>query len=152
MTDRIIKLISTIFYLGYLPIPGTVGSFAALLIYFLIRINNSVYLIVLSVFLILGFLFCGKAEKVFNQKDSRKIIIDEVCGMLLALFLLPAKLPIIVIAFFLFRALDTIKPPPINKLQELPGSLGIMIDDILAGIYTNLMIQLALRLTSTIAS
>jgi len=147
MTKKVIQLISTFFYLGYLPFPGTAGSFAGLLIYFLVSANNILYLIVLILLLMLGFYICGKAENVLNQKDSRKIVIDEVCGMLIALFLLPITLPVIISAFLLFRALDAVKPPPADKLQNLPGSKGIMLDDIIAGVYTNLVIQLALRLT-----
>ena len=152
MKDRIIKLLATFFYVGYLPIPGTMGSLATLLIYFSIVGNIILYATVLILLLILGFCISGKAAEIFQQKDSRKIVIDEVCGMLIALFMLPITLPVVLCAFFIFRALDTIKPPPINKLQYLPGSKGIMLDDILAGIYTNLIIQLALRFTSAIAS
>ena len=147
MTEKTIRLIATFFYLGNLPLPGTAGSLAGLIIYFLISANNILYLIVLALLMVLGFYICGKAEKVLNQKDSRKIVIDEVCGMLIALFLLPAKFPVIISAFFIFRALDAVKPPPADKLQHLPASNGIMLDDIVAGIYTNLIIQLALRLT-----
>lgn len=152
MTKKIIELISTVFYVGYLPISGTMASLAGLLIYFLINKNNSLYAIVLVAILVLGFISSGKAEEIFHQKDSRKIVIDEVGGMLIALFLLPVRLPIIIIAFFLFRAFDTIKPPPFDRLQHLPGSAGVMLDDIFAAIYTNLIIQLSLRITSAIAS
>lgn len=152
MTKKITKLISTFFYLGYLPIPGTMGSLGGLSIYFLIKLNNVLYLIILALLLILGFLVCGKSEIIFNQKDSRKIVIDEVCGILIALFLLPSRFSLVMSAFFLYRAFDTIKPLPLDKLQHLSGSSGIMLDDIVAGIYTNLILQLALRFTSAIAS
>jgi len=152
MIKKIIELVSTVFYVGYLPISGTMASLVGLLIYFLINKNNLLYTIVLAVILILGFLVSGKAEKIFNQKDSRNIVIDEVSGMLIALFLLPVRLPIIIIAFFLFRAFDTIKPPPADRLQNLRGSAGVMLDDIFAAIYTNLIIQLSLRITSVITS
>ncbi len=152
MIKKVIEVISTVFYIGYLPISGTMASFFGLSIYFLINKNNLLYAIVLAVILILGFLVGSKAEEIFNQKDSCKIVIDEVCGILIALFLLPVRLPIIIIAFFLFRALDTIKPPPFDRLQNLRGSSGVMLDDIFAAIYTNLIIQLSLRFTSAIAS
>lgn len=152
MIKKIIELISTVFYVGYLPISGTMASLVGLLIYFIINNNPLLYAITLAALLILGFMVSGKAEEIFHQKDSRKIVIDEVCGMLIALFLLPVRLPIIIIAFFLFRALDTIKPPPFDRLQNLRGSAGVMLDDIFAAIYTNLIIQLSLRLTSTITS
>jgi len=72
--------------------------------------------------------------------------------MLISLFLLPVKLPVIILGFFLFRAFDTLKPPPLDRLQNLRGSAGVMLDDIVAAIYTNLILQLSLRLTSTMAS
>ena len=152
MTEKIIKLSATFFKMGYLPIPGTMASLGGLLIYSLINANTFLYLTILILLLIVGFYVCAKAEKIFNQKDSRKIVIDEVCGMLIALFLLPVKLPVIICAFFIFRALDTVKPPPIERIEKLSGGRGIMLDDIVAGIYTNLIIQFALKLTSAFAS
>lgn len=152
MTKNIIKLCATVFNLGYFPIPGTMGSLAGLLIYFLLKTNSVLYLIILAMLLVLGFYVSGKTEEILKQKDSAKIIMDEVCGMLIALFLLPARMPVVISAFFIFRALDTIKPIPIDKLQHLSGSKGIMLDDIVAGVYTNLIIQASLRLTSILAS
>ncbi|MFH1656021.1 MAG: phosphatidylglycerophosphatase A [Candidatus Omnitrophota bacterium] len=148
MTKKVIQLIATFFNLGYLPLPGTAGSLAGLLIFFLISANYIIYLTVLVLLLILGFYVSGKSEEAFNQKDPRKIVIDEVCGMLIALFLLPVTFPVIISAFLLFRAFDAIKPPPANIFEQLSGGKGIMLDDIIAGIYTNLIIQLALKLTS----
>ena len=149
MNKRLIKLISTFFYLGYSPVaPGTVGSLAGLLIYVLLRNNIILYSVVTLFLLALGFGFAGKAEKLFNEKDPHKIIIDEVCGILIALFLLPFNFPVIISAFFLFRALDMIKPPPADKLQNLNGSAGIMLDDIVAAFYTNICLQVALKLLS----
>ena len=121
---------------------------AGLGIYFLTRNNLFVYLTVLGFVTILGFVYSGKAEKVFGQKDSQKIVIDEVSGILIALFLLPANFPVIISAFFLFRAFDMVKPPPADKLEKLKGSSGVMLDDIVAGVYTNICFQIGLRLLS----
>jgi len=128
--------------------PGTVGSLAGVAIYFLVRNNILIYIAVVLFLLVLGFKFSGTAEKIFNKKDPSCVVIDEVCGILIALFLLPPNFPIIISAFFLFRAFDMIKPPPADRLQNLEGATGIMLDDVVAAVYTNVCFQLALRLLS----
>ncbi len=149
MNKKISKLISTFFYVGYCPFaPGTAASFAAVLIYLLLWNNPVVYIITLVIVTILGFMTAKDSEAIFSRKDPPQIVIDEISGMLIALLFLPRTLPIILVAFFLFRAFDTLKPTPINRLEKLKGSLGIMLDDIAAGIYVNLSIHLALRFIS----
>lgn len=149
MQKFIIKIISTIFYIGYLPfIPGTFGSIAGLFIFYLIKDNVFIYLFSTCFLIILGFLVTGKAEEMLNKKDSRCIVIDETSGMLLSLIFIPYNVKLIVIAFLLFRILDTLKPPPAVLLQNKKGSIGIMSDDIVAGVYTNIILQIVLRLTS----
>jgi len=81
----------------------------------------------------------------FNKKDAKYIVIDEVGGMLLSLMFLPFNIKFVIIAFVLFRLLDILKPYPANRIQELKGSIGIMGDDIVAGLYTNLIISVALK-------
>ena len=149
MNKKLTKIISTFFYCGYFPVlPGTVGALAGLGIYFLVRSNIILYIVTTLFLTILGFKFSGKAESLFQEKDPHKVVIDEVSGILIALFLLPSNLPVIISAFFLFRAFDMIKPPPADKLQDLKGSAGIMLDDVVAGIYTNICFQVALKLLS----
>lgn len=79
-------------------------------------------------------------------------MIDEVSGMLLSLIFLPYDIKLVIIAFILFRILDTLKPYPLGRLQNLAGSIGIMSDDIVAGLYTNIILQVVLRLVSFKAS
>ena len=125
---------------------GTVGSGVALGLCFLFKGNFCLYTILLVVVSALGFLVCGVAEKIFQEKDSSKIVIDEVAGLLLAFWALPyLSLTLIIIGFFLFRALDAFKVYPANKLEEIPGSVGIMGDDLVAGLYTNIVLQIASR-------
>lgn len=151
--QEIIKLISTFFYTGYLPlIPGTFGSMAGLLVFYLIKDNTSVFALVTFVILILGFAVTSEAENIFRRKDASCIVIDEVSGMLLSLLFLPYSARVAIIAFFLFRILDTLKPYPAGRLQNLKGSPGIMSDDIVAALYTNIILQLALRFISVKAS
>ena len=136
------KLIGTFFYVGYFPlIPGTAGSLTGLLIYFLVKNNVLTYILALSALLILGFLACGRVEELVQKKDPPNVVIDEVCGMLLSLLFLPYDIKLVILAFFIFRTLDTFKPCPIGRLERLKGSRGIMGDDICAGIYTNIVLQ-----------
>jgi len=149
MRKFIIRTLSTFFYVGYLPfIPGTFASIAGLVIFFLVKDSTAVYLALTSFLLVAGFLTAGSAERLFNKKDHRSIVIDEVCGMLLSLLFVPYQPAIAVIGFFLFRLMDTLKPYPAHRLQDLKGSAGVMSDDIVAGIYTNIILQVAVRLAS----
>ncbi len=147
--NLIIKTLSTFFYVGYLPfMPGTFASLAGLGVFYLVKDKILIYLTTASCLLILGFLISGEAEKIFNKKDHRSIVIDEVCGMLLSLLFIPYEIKFAIIGFFVFRLMDTVKPYPADRLQDLKGSLGVMSDDIIAGIYTNIILQIAVRLAS----
>lgn len=149
MSKFIIKTIGTFFYVGYLPlIPGTFASIVGVILFYFIKDNILVYTIFVLVLIILGFLTSGKAEKIFNKKDARCIVIDEVSGVLLSLIFIPYNIKLVIIAFFIFRILDALKPYPAGVFQNLKGSLGIMVDDIIAGLYTNLILQIVLRFAS----
>ena len=127
---NLIKLIASFFYLGYAPlIPGTVASGAGLALYFLFKNNFYLYTILFIVVCALGFLSAGRAEKIFQEKDSNKIVIDEVAGMLLAFWGLELGPALIIVGFFIFRALDMLKIYPANRLECLSGSAGVMGDD-----------------------
>lgn len=143
------RLISTFFYIGYLPlIPGTFASLAGLGVYYLVKNNTLSFAAVTGIMLLLGFLTAGRTERLLNKKDPRVIVIDEVAGMLLSLLFLPYDIKLVILAFFLFRLLDTLKPYPAGCLQDLKGSAGIMSDDIIAGCYTNIILQVVVRLAS----
>lgn len=145
----IIKTVSTFFYIGYLPvIPGTFGSIAGILLFYLIKDSLPVYTLFTLLLIIMGFLVTGEAEKILNKKDAKYIVIDEVCGMLLSLIFIPYDIKLVIIAFILFRILDSLKPYPAGRFQNLRGSPGVMLDDIVAGLYTNIILQVVARLTS----
>ena len=144
-----VKTLSTFFYVGYLPlIPGTFASIVGIVLFYLVKESCFLQILLTLFLIILGFLVSGRAEKVFAAKDSRFIVIDEVSGMLLSLLFIPYDIKLIVMAFILFRILDTFKPYPSDRLERLSGSVGIMSDDILAGLYTNIILQVVARLTS----
>jgi len=145
----VIKTIGTFFCAGYFPlVPGTFASCVALALLYIISGNVFIYFLITSVLLILGFLTSGSAEKIFNQKDARYIVIDEAAGMFLSLILLPFDIKLLFIAFILFRILDALKPYPAGQFQNLKGSLGIMSDDLVAAFYTNIILQIVIRLAS----
>ncbi len=146
-------VISTFFFIGYLPfVPGTFGSIAGLFLFYLIKNNILLQLGVTVLVIVLGFLTSGAAERFYAKKDVRFIVIDEVGGMLLSLLFLPQDLKFVIAAFLLFRLLDTFKPYPAYSLQRIKGSAGVMMDDIVAGLYTNLILQVVWRFTSLSAS
>lgn len=142
MRDFITKTLSTFFYVGYLPaVPGTFASLAALFLFYLIKDNIFIYALSIIISISLGLLVSSEAEKLFKRKDAKCIVIDEVAGMLLSVAFMPYDFKLAVIAFFLFRILDTLKPYPADNLQNLKGGLGVMSDDIVAGVYTNIILQ-----------
>ncbi|MDD2679989.1 MAG: phosphatidylglycerophosphatase A [Candidatus Omnitrophica bacterium] len=142
MSKFFIKTISTFFYIGYFPlIPGTAGSVAAIFLFLLLKNNTSSYLITTAILLSAGFLVSGEAEKLMRKTDPPCVVIDEVCGMLVSLLFLPYDIKLVIIAFFIFRILDTLKPYPVGWFEKLKGGLGIMSDDIIAGLYTNIILQ-----------
>jgi len=144
-----VKAASTFFYAGYFPfVPGTFASVIGLALYYLVKGNALIYGLLTLFLLILGFIVAGRAEKLFNKKDARYIVIDEVSGMLLCFLFLPYDIKWVIAGFFLFRLFDALKPYPVNSIQDLKGSPGVMCDDIIAGFYTNIVLQIVFRLAS----
>jgi len=151
--DSIIKLISTFLYIGYLPgIPGTFASLAGLFLFYLVRGTPFLYAFLTLLFIGSGLLATTRAEKIFGEKDANCIVIDEVAGLFLCFVYLPFDLKLLIAGFLIFRILDTLKPYPADRLQDLKGGLGIMSDDLVAGFYTNIILQIVARLLSFKAS
>ncbi len=133
--------------IGYIPFaPGTVGSLAGLLLWWLAP--NSVAMqgtAIVSLF-VLGSWSGSVAERHFGNTDPGPVVIDEVMGMLVTLFLNPVGWLGAAIGFLLFRASDIIKPYPANRLEQLHGGVGVMADDLMAAIYANLTLRAVLAL------
>lgn len=137
-----IKIIATFFGVGYAPVAqGTLAALAVLPVYYLVRGNSWLFAGSTIFLIILGFSVSGRAERIFGKKDASQVTIDDASGMLLALFLIPQRPAYIIAAFILFRMFDILKVPPAKRLEGLKGSPGIMLDDIVAGIYANLILQ-----------
>ena len=141
---------ATFFGTGFLPlVPGTWGSAAGVGVFLAVVASGASPFLVLCVITVIAFLTCGKAETVFSRKDPKCVVIDEVAGMMLSLMWLPFyNLKVFVLAFVLFRALDTVKIFPGNWIQDRHGAFGIIGDDIVAAVYANLILQFILRIVS----
>jgi phosphatidylglycerophosphatase A len=150
MQPFLVKHITTFMGVGYLPlVPGTFGSAAGLGIFLLVQGQPLQVVLILAAALALGLGFGGQAEKVFGKKDPKFVVIDEVCGMLISLLFLPRyDLPVLALAFVLFRGLDTVKIFPAGKIQDMHGAVGIMGDDVVAAVYANAILQVVLRILS----
>jgi len=137
-------IIATGFGTGYSPFAsGTVGSLAALLLFIAIPLDDYIWLVLCVIIFFIGIWASGAVEKE-KGKDPGIVVIDEFVGQWISLLFLPKTLWIFIAAFLVFRILDIIKPFPAADLEELDGGMGIMIDDVIVGIYTNLAIHLTL--------
>ncbi|MFH1777607.1 MAG: phosphatidylglycerophosphatase A [Candidatus Omnitrophota bacterium] len=145
MKKKLIILITTVCYAGYFPCAsGTFTSLLAAIICYLTWRHPLTYLTILILSGVIGFMFSGQAEEIFQKKDASYIVIDEFCGMFIAFLFIKLNLAILVIGFLLFRILDIVKPLNIRKLEKLASSWGIMLDDISAGVLTNVILQLGI--------
>jgi phosphatidylglycerophosphatase A len=135
----LIMIIATGFYSGYLPkAPGTWGSLVGLLLFFLLHaLSWQIYLAVVAGLLVVGTFAAGEAEKIMDRKDPGLVVIDEIVGMLITMIAIPATPLAMALGFILFRIFDIWKPFPIHLIdQRFHGGLGIMLDDVVAGIYS----------------
>ncbi|MBI5024312.1 MAG: phosphatidylglycerophosphatase A [Candidatus Omnitrophica bacterium] len=146
MRDRLSRVLATFFFMGNFPVaPGSLASLAGTLLAISLHGHPGIHVFLFLLITFAGFAVSGRVEKLLGQKDPSCIVIDEVSGVLLAFFTLPLTPAVIVTTFFLFRAFDMFKIYPVNRFEELPGAVGIMADDLWAGFYTNITMQLALR-------
>jgi phosphatidylglycerophosphatase A len=145
-------LIATFFGIGRLrPGPGTWGSVATVLLWAALsyqlsptlRVPAVVALIILVV--IIGIPAATQVCRASGSKDPQFVVIDEVAGQLIALIAVPPAWKTFLAGFILFRVFDIVKPPPVRQLEHLPEGTGIMLDDIAAGIYALIVMQLLLH-------
>lgn len=143
MLNKLANWFSTVLKIGYLPIaPGTWGSLAALLIWFVIigHISSTTLIVLIVIIFIFGVSASSITERSLAKKDPSVIVIDEWVGQWIALLFLPKSLLWGFFAFALFRLFDIWKPYPIKTLDNLPSGWGIMLDDVLAGVYALLVL------------
>jgi phosphatidylglycerophosphatase A len=146
---RFFLLFATGFGVGYSPIaPGTLGTLIAIPVYyFLSEIPSPLYEITLIGFFFLSVWIAENAETFFGKKDDPRIVIDEVIGFLITMLWIPKTTRFIIIGFFLFRFFDILKPFPIRRLERrLKGGFGVVLDDVMAGVYANIVLHLLGRI------
>ena len=136
---------------GLSPVaPGTFGTLAAIPIYLALTysVDALVYMLVIVFFSLLGFWLCGRTAKDLGVHDHPGIVWDEIVGFLITMYLVPLSWVWIIAGFLLFRLFDILKPWPIHILdQKVEGGIGIMMDDILAGIYAWVVLQIIVSST-----
>ena len=149
---KLAPILASLFGIGYIPFaPGTMGSLAALGIYLLLPsglyMGTARYLMLsfLMALSLVAVYICKKAEHYLGE-DAGSIVIDELCGFFVATLFLPYSLMIGLYAFVLFRVFDIAKPFPIYRSQRIPNGWGVVLDDVLAGIYANILLQILIHI------
>lgn len=147
LSDRTVKILATFFYIGRWPVgPGTAASLAGAFLAVILQGHWFLYVLLFLAVTFAGFQTSGRMEELEEKKDPGCVVIDEVAGILISFFALPLSWPTFWCAFFLFRAFDMFKIYPVGCFEKLGGAQGIMMDDIVAGIYTFAIMQIAVRL------
>lgn len=142
-------LIATCGGAGYFPLaPGTVGTAVGVGVFLAVRAAGHVGLemAAIAVTLVAGAWAATVAEQALGRKDPGPVVIDEVLGLLVTMLFVPATPVAVLAGFLLFRVFDVIKPYPANRLERVPQGWGVMLDDLMAGVYANLVLQAALGL------
>jgi phosphatidylglycerophosphatase A len=141
---------ATGFGVGYSPIgPGTAGTLIAIPVYyFLSNIRSPLYEITLIGFFFLSVWVSQTAEISLGKRDDQRIVIDEIMGFLITMLWVPRTILFVIVGFFLFRFFDIFKPFPIRRLEKgFKGGFGVVLDDVLAGIYANIILHVIYLVT-----
>jgi phosphatidylglycerophosphatase A len=126
--------------------PGTVASALTAAGLWLLALPPLALAALLLIVMAAGLWAAGEAERALGLKDPGVIVVDEVAGMMLAVLAVPHTPAVLAAGFLLFRAFDVLKPFPANAAQRLPGGAGVMVDDLIAGLYALLLVGLGRRL------
>lgn len=146
---KFITLAATGFGSGYAPLaPGTAGTLVGIPLFLAFSVLSwPLWLLSVVAFTCLAWHVADAAERHFGQKDARCIVIDEIAGLQWSLFLVAPTALHVVLGFFLFRLFDIVKPFPARFFEtRLPGGLGVVADDVAAGLYANAVLQILIRL------
>jgi len=145
MHERFIRIAATGLGSGLSPLaPGTAGTLVGVLVYMVFfRFPWPLYLLSVAAFSLFAVYVSREAERIYQEKDPPRIVIDEIAGFQIAMFLVTPTLWHVFWGFILFRAFDIIKPFPIRLCERrLPGGYGVVADDIVAGVYANIILLL----------
>jgi phosphatidylglycerophosphatase A len=151
---------ATIFFLGYIPgAPGTVGSIVAAACWWLIhwqwpqllapQLYQAHWLTVLGLIAV-SIILSSRPRELFNDDDPGQVIVDEFAGQMVTYLFIPFSLPSLLLGFALFRFFDIIKPFPVHSMEEIEGGTGITMDDVVAGVYANLSLNVLIFFYHTI--
>ena len=141
-------IVASVGGIGYIRVaPGTFGSAAGLLLWALLPQSAVAHAVAIGVLFAIGSWSGTEAERHFGRTDPGQVVIDEVVGMLITLFMNPVGWLGAVAAFLLFRLFDVLKPFPTDRLERLAGGIGVMADDAMAGVYANLSLRALLAIT-----
>ena len=142
MNQKIADNIATVFGVGRLPVsPGTWGSLAGLILCLTLHGYIVLYILVFVALFILGVISAANIEAGSGVKDPAYIVIDEFVCIFPVFFLIPISPAYVLAGFIIYRLMDIIKPPPIRKIEKLKGGWGIMLDDLAAAVYTNIILH-----------
>ena len=144
MKLKLSEIIGTVFYVGRSPFaPGTMGSLVALLVWFILKplIIDPLFLLITGGLFFIGIAVSTILIEAWNEKDPKEIVIDEWVGMWISLYLVPHTILWGFVAFLLFRLFDILKPGPVQMMDDMDDSIGVMMDDVVAGILACLVTQ-----------
>ena len=144
MKLKLAEIIGTVLYVGKSPLaPGTVGSLVALVMWFILKpsIIDPLFLLITAGIFFVGIAVSTLLIEAWNKKDPKEIVIDEWVGMWISLYLVPHEIIWGLVSFFLFRLFDIFKPGPVQVMDDMDDSIGVMMDDVVAGILACLVTQ-----------
>ncbi len=147
MKRNIAHWIATCGPIGEMPVaPGTFGSLVAVPLIVLTTGHSILFFLTLVVLIVIGIWSSSVAVRDFGQQDPGNVVIDEVCGMMISFLLVPSvDWKVLIAGFIGFRFFDIVKPLPIRLFERFPSGYGIVLDDLAAGLYTNLILQVLTR-------
>lgn len=146
--DTLRRAVLSVGYIGYMPVAaGTWGSLPGVLLAWLLRDQPYYAGVCIVVLFGIGVVWGDHGRRYWGREDAGQIVLDEVVGQMITLILLPPTAKVLILGFFLFRAFDVWKPPPARQLEGLHGGLGVMSDDVMAGIYAHLVLRAIVHFT-----
>lgn len=156
------KLVSSLFFIGYIPfMPGTIGSAVTVVLlwyfkdtltpYFLPEFAHN-FILLYCALIGISIFFANNAEQLYGKSDPGQIIIDECLGQLITFFLLPLSIPVLILGLCYFRFFDIVKPFPVYKFEQIEDGTGIIMDDVIAGILSNIALTATLWIYHGIAA
>ena len=146
LQDKLVLFFATGCYSGFSPgAPGTAGSVVGVVLFWLLSsLAFPLYAVTAIAFIFLSIWCAARASVIFQKKDPPQVVMDEIAGYLVTMAAVPLSWGYIIAGFILFRIMDILKPYPIRWIdQNVPGGYGIVLDDVLAGVYANIILQIA---------